>query len=880
MDFILTEDALTAAETRRLLAAAQITGTRVGNMDALLQTLEELWLLQPPHVEWDRQLRQAALSLGDAFWARSIQADEARTLLQLSQGLKFLLEHVDLGAVPTRITSPLTRQERYFNDLVRLHEEMSRIRPAPQMVAVHWYDNRQLGSIEPLNVHVSIKRDRLSLWQNTLIDALPNLSAQSRSVTALTTAMHNINNRNPSLKSLTSTIFKPEKNPVESDRLHWLTCRDVWEEIEAVTAMTQEAIRQGTLPAQIAIVIPKSSTYTRDLVSALTRAGILLSNASAGERIQDWQTALLYDLIQFKRNPDIPMARMSVLINPLMPWSNACAHRFAEQTAEDRSPSSDDDKQQGLLDALFQREVGWQTDSLIEWLRGVTDRCRAIQQYGLTQKRMVALIDQLEDLLCQPQANSLDLRLDRALTQMPPGEITLDGQAQRFLNAVTLVKEDQVLPFEVKELFLLGFNEGSYEYTPEKSGPIPREQWSEVGSRAGIEIPTVKNAKLDWQEQFRDLLTCAQNRITFTLAQIQADGRDLVPSESLIDFALCLRPASNLAPERLLEPASSFRHPLLTENEVTTEVKSAACLRDLELETNLLNEKNKKRKKPIAESPSSLEKLMLSPLAWILDRFHLKSRQWSPLAADPLIQGSVAHRVFELFASHPEVNEIDARFEAIFKRAIREEADFMNRPEWMFEQRQLRQQVFTALHIFLTWCKENNWKIDEVETRLEGSLWGIAVSGLADAVLRSSNQILILDYKKSKHESYLKRLKRGYDLQNYIYRSLFGSRSKDRPIASGYFTMNDAYLISDHPLTETPGLNVCQPGIPLQDQSFNASEKIRKRIRALKKGTINLNTKQDAEDWNKLGVKPYLLVNSPESTLIRRFTYPQTEAEE
>ena len=880
MDFILAEDALTSAEIRRILAAENITGTRVGNMDALLQTLAELWLLRAPQEDWDRRLRHAALSLPDAFWARSIQADEARTLDQLSQGLDFLLKHVELGVAPTRIQSPATRYERYYNDLVRLHVAMDYLRPASQMLANLWYESRHLTSIEPLSLHVHLDRDRLPPWQRVLIDALPTFCAETPCTRALDAASRETVNRDASLKDVTDRLFKSPTSPVGTDHLHWLTCRDAWQETEAVTAMIQQAIEQGTPPKRIAVVVPKGSSYAERLRPALNRAGILLSNTRSGVRIQDWQTTLLHDLIHFRRNPSIPMACMSVLTNPVMPWSSTQGHQFAERVARGEALQSSDHKEQAMLDALLREDVPWELEVLLEWFREVTGQCRSFNEYALTHERMSSLLKQLGALLDRSHQDSLERQLDRAAAQMPAGNIALNNEAIRLLDAVTLVNEDQTLPFSVDELFLLGFNEGSYQYTSGKTGPIPRELWTEVGARAGLNIPSLQKAENDWQEQLRALIGCAQKRATFTLALSDTDSSELAPSASLVDFALCLMPAAELEPESLLKPASAFEHPLLAPKSLTAKPPIDANLEDLALNTDLLQAKNSHRRKPISESPSSLERLMLSPLLWVLNRFGLKSWQWTTLAADPLVQGNVAHRVFELFADNTDVGWDDAQFDEAFQKAIQEKARFMNRPEWTFEQRQLRQQVYKALTSFLNWCQETQWRIGDVETPLEGTLWGIEVSGLADAVLRNGAQTLILDYKKSKHDNYLTRLNKGYDLQTYIYRSLFNLQTDSGVVASGYFTMNDAHLISDNALPEAAGIKIGQPEIPLAEQSSNASAQITKRISELKKGLITLNTEQDVKNWEQLGVKPYQLKESPENALLRRFTRTSKEADE
>lgn len=76
MDFILVPDALTASETRYALAQRNTMGTKVGSFSVLLETLAELWLIEPSELDWGAALQEQALAMGDAFWARSIRVDE------------------------------------------------------------------------------------------------------------------------------------------------------------------------------------------------------------------------------------------------------------------------------------------------------------------------------------------------------------------------------------------------------------------------------------------------------------------------------------------------------------------------------------------------------------------------------------------------------------------------------------------------------------------------------------------------------------------------------------------------------------------------------------------------------------------------------------
>ena len=126
-------------------------------------------------------------------------------------------------------------------------------------------------------------------------------------------------------------LFHPETGTIYCEGLHWLTCRDHVHEVEAVTCLIQTALDQGTAPERIVVVVPRGGDYEAWLETHFEYAGIIASNVRPGSVTFDWQAALVHELLTNLVQRDIPMARMSVMINPLMPWSANIGHKLAEQ---------------------------------------------------------------------------------------------------------------------------------------------------------------------------------------------------------------------------------------------------------------------------------------------------------------------------------------------------------------------------------------------------------------------------------------------------------------------------------------------------------------------------------------------------------------------
>jgi hypothetical protein len=103
---------------------------------------------------------------------------------------------------------------------------------------------------------------------------------------------------------------------------------------------------------------------------------------------------------------------------------------------------------------------------------------------------------------------------------------------------------------------------------------------------------------------------------------------------------------------------------------------------------------------PRRQSPSRLEKLMVSPLAWTLAEFGAEEVVWAPETYDHILSGTLAHEVLEyLFPKEsplPNDVEITAKAPRLLDQAVRKYAPFLNSPLWKVERQGLERDIIRA----------------------------------------------------------------------------------------------------------------------------------------------------------------------------------------
>lgn len=872
MDFILVSDALTASETRFALATRNTMGAKVGSFSVLLETLAEMWLIEPNELDWNVILQEQALAMDDAFWAKSIRVDEPATVAELKASLKFLMNHLPLGSQPSLIPSPANRDQRYYNDLNRLAQAIGQ-RPASDQFAEQWFEEHTELCIEPVNVYPLFAQEDLYPWQQQVLEILKVkgwLAPEPNKYSFIPKPAPE--NENGPIQQFAGTLFHPDMPLIELDKLHWLTCRDHLQEVEAVTSMVQAAVENGAKPENIVIVVPKGGDYELWLEKHFEYAGLIASNLRPESGVFDWQSSLIHDLLTSLVQPDIPMAMMSTLINPLMPWTSASGHKLAEwfSNGDELTLGNDTSSAEQTMLTLVQTPPARTPATVLDWIKNIAENTRSPKIKGLGKKRMDALLDNTRRLMGLYTSQPFDEQISNVIRQTPVATLGSQEDRVRYLHAINIIREGEPLPFHVDELFVLGFNQGHYSYQPQHTGPISREAWDQLAVAAHLPIPTIEKSQKRWEGEFSELVRRSNRRISFLRSTNDHQGGNLEPSETLLDMALCFQPLDKLAPEQLEQPVLQAEHPLLRNTTIMLESPEIPVLVDLQLAPELIQSARQNPDgSPKPESPSSLEKLMQSPLAWLLYRLGIKSRQWKSQTPDISVQGTIAHKVFELFQAHQNEAWSEALFDRLFNQAVRVEAVFLDASQWRLKRTRLRNKVYRALNDFAAWCRQENWSISSVELELQGQLWNTPLKGYVDAVLSNGHQTLIVDYKTSKHASRLKRLEKGYELQTLIYRELFQQQNEADDVMSGYYTLNDTTLLTDQPLKSSDHLNVLQPEQGLSAQSSDAVTLIQERLKDLQNGTIKLNKRTDEKAWKDRGITPYALTDNP---VISRFT--------
>lgn len=877
MDFILVADALEAHTVRFELAKRNQVDVLVGTFTGLLDQLANAWLLDLPYEDWSDKLQQEALTSREAFWAQSISVDEPAVCKDLERSLRQLFNAKRLGVALPLIAEPAQRFERYYNDLVRLSQRVG-FRPNADEIAEIWLRAKDDQPIKDLRVVTLINSDELELWQQDLLSELDSLGRLSTpdSKYSFLRSEQSEDDVGPFVR-LSETLFSYADILAPNEALHVLTCRDVHEEIQAVTSMIQKAIAAGEDPQKIAVVCPISTDHSMWLERSLKAAGQVASNLSSATGVLDWQTSLIHDLLNHLVMK-APAPMMSALINPLMPWSKSLGFRLASQLKqrnpfEFRTEQETEEYSEALT--VITGSVPSDISEVIPWLNNIALYLREKRSLGLTAQRFELVVGQVERLFALHSDQSLEDCVGAVLPQLRVAPLAASATRERFINGVTVIEEHESLPFEVDELFIVGFNEGAHTYHSAHTGPISRQNWDKLAKLLDLSLPSEADLQSRWQVVFSDRLRKVGKGLTITRSLCDYAGNYMEPSETLIDLAMCFQKADALDPAQLETPLYQSNHPLLRTHDVEVTEPVSVELEDLQFEPvdleNMLQTQDGTRR---SESPSSLERLMQSPLAWLLDRSGIRSQldDWKPQTPDVLLRGSVAHKCFEHAALERISGNSNSPNYQLFAQAVAELAPFLNQPQWRMKRSDLEKTVCDALEEFEQWRIAEGWHYESTEQELKGTLWGIPVRGFADGILSRGKEHFIVDYKTSQHDKRIQQLNQGFDLQTMIYRELYLQSNPGVSVDSGYYTLNDQTLVCGlTPGQPSSAVTLMNPSTPLNEQSAGADTLVQSRLAELANGQVLLNRTDDAKVWDKRGVSAYALENNP---IVKRFTVP------
>ena len=292
---------------------------------------------------------------------------------------------------------------------------------------------------------------------------------------------------------------------------------------------------------------------------------------------------------------------------------------------------------------------------------------------------------------------------------------------------------------------------------------------------------------------------------------------------------------------------------------------------------------------PFGQSPSRMETLLVSPLAWALAEFGAQEVTWAPEGFDHILGGTLAHEVFEhLFPKDsplPDEATIAVRVPALLAQAIRRKAPFMQAAVWRVERQGLERDITRAATRWREALAAAAGTVIDNEIDLLSEALGLRLYGRADCLLRlPDGWLLIVDHKKSGSSRRRARMEAGWDLQLGLYRAMrlrpdlkegtLAEALQSKPeIGVAYHLINDGGILLHGIDPPAPAFETVAAEI-----SEQALELLHLRIKEVGEGSIRLNTGTDAGFFEKTAkLTPYAMTDSP---LVAAFLVDEPVAQE
>lgn len=687
---------------------------------------------------------------------------------------------------------------------------------------------------------------------------------------------------------------------VQDDSFRVLSVRDSLNECEAAAIIVQKLVADRGLDYKdIAIVIPDSSIYVCYLGEAFELAGIPLSSLPPSRPERNLGAELVSLFLQTRRQPAPAMALASLFSSPLLCWSSSIGQSFAKCVMDgDFSPrlAHDLEGQDRKLYSLLRELLSGENAHLAKQLRQLVQMLssdKSLAEHISIAKSIIY------DLIASLQVLNETAPIDwDAVLQMVHAKADLNPVRGPYLiGGVSVLTESERPKRSYKAILILGFNDGCFPTPAPGNAFFLDSELDGVRSSCGLHLLSRADILNRALELFHDQLCSASEYAFFLISERDRNGDSIFPSSSLPLFARLV--AGIDKPERLVvsldDRTSDFWNQLLgkTKAQIVTPLEEIATPEYYELGRDLLKVRMSSDGSPSAQSPSRLETLLVSPLAWLLNELDAQPVSWSPETLSVSLKGSLAHEVFEgLFLpgqAIPADEAICAGVPILLQQRITAIAPFLQAAIWGMERRTLEAEIIQSANNWAALLRELPAEVVGNEFWLEGEIFGHPIRGKADCLLRLSNgQPVIVDHKKSSTSNRRKRLEAKWDLQVDLYRNMrvrLGNKVSeetqaiedcvsgwnDKP-AVAYHLMNDSGVLLNGAADIThPSLEIIEGDI-----AEDAREHLKKKFADLRAGRLVPNAHTDEKFYsNTASLGTYALTSSP---LIAAFSHCDDEA--
>lgn len=831
-----------------------------------------------------------ALKDRDAPWSESFEAAPTETARAVEAGLTAVARatrtldpaEIDLSELPE------CRARTHLSALKALWQDLGRL-PDPLAIWAHVIGSEGRDALEPLPVLDPTPCPHADPAEAALLEALAHHHG-----TAASAALSRWQQRQAPMGRTASGRFGAIQEQLGGastepgacdDTVSCFGLRDPHEEARFAAARAQRMLDEGRVghPADIGLLVPDDPAYVTALSESLDRLGLPLSGAPGIAACRDVTGELVSLLLELMSAPAPRMALASCYISPLMPWSRETGRQMAREVMDkgwSRTASAMSGTQKDMLEALRPAQTAGQLFARL----GLVDK--AVTKADL-QPRIAALRAAAQE--------GLDWRrLSKLATPQP---VAASGP-DRFVEGVSLFTQTALPWRPVRQLVVLGMTGPHWPRSPGSDPFFSEAEIAMIRERTGLQLKGRREKLARGLELFRRQLCAGAEGLTLLAPARTLRGDPLSPSTGLALISHMLgaesprdlvRDVRSVPPEdwpvstHVPTPVPGGGAPALPHDGVLHLNRGLGTPDKPGLDLLRLRLDDDGRMAP--QSPSRLENLIVSPLAWLLEELKAKDRTWAPEALDIQTLGTIIHQVLEdAFPENmpvPTTAALDAAIPDILEHAIRTHARWLANQSWATERQSL---LVEALDVARTWAgflNETGAVILHNEVALAGEHGGVALRGKADCLLRlPDGRILVVDHKRSSAHGRRNRMGKGWDLQVALYRAMLERPREETAltrlvedgarIVTAYHTTNDATVLADE-----LGTGLVRVEAALRDVSENAISHLAETLAEVGAGEVRLNRQGDATRFKKeRGITAYALDDNP---LVAAFTLPEED---
>lgn len=796
----------------------------------------------------------------DGVWADSLASAPTETIGVITAALEDLVHATSNLAPPSLDALPEGRARRHLAALVGLWERMGEALPEGLCVArhvlglPHGHFLKRLpvveGSLDPLAPEAMRALYQRLRAEFGSVPAAPGLEPAPEG---------------SRLRAVQQGLAQSSPDQGEPDAsLAFFGLRDAAACADFAAARARALIEQGCRPHDIAVM---SFDDARQIARAFAAQGVPLSGLPAESPRRDIVGETLFFLLLAKRPQTPAMVLASLCLSPLMPWDRQTGCNMAERVMAGRFPAWSADARQEdreLWDDI--RASASSAKQLRYYLEKICSRLREEKQVRARMQPLIGLL-----LAAGEGAPDWEALL-RAVRIDPPAA----GEPERTLEGVSYWASRESPWRPCRHLIVTDFAGDRYPSRPAIHPLFLDSELSLIAATTGLRMPGSEEKLARSLRLFESQLQAVSGSVTFLVPRRSLAGERIPPSAglSLIARTFCevANPAALIVdltrtpPEQW--PVSHHVLPPAPERPPLPEALDFSG-------RNLLALRQDKNGDVAPQSPSGLETLLVSPLAWLFDELGVEDLSWDVEGLDQRLEGNIAHDVFEqVFApeqSLPTDEELRQAVAEAYQHAVRRHARFLHDASWEMERSRLERTICEAAIRWRDHLRDLGARVVDSEAELRGEVLGVGLRGKADVILKLQDQTrIVVDYKKSRAKSRRQRMEAGWDLQAGLYARMLAEASKGESrgadVGIGYFLMNDGGLL-------TSGVELPEDSMAFDmggQTDDNAVERLTARVEQLRHGQIMLNVVGDEKFFkDEAHITPYALEKSP---LIKAFT--------